>query len=58
MKLSRVIKNVGSIAERRPLTRRNCNRRFWHKATIRYSGTFSELGGAVSLQRVVQPTCK
>ncbi|MBO1916687.1 hypothetical protein J4727_19925 [Providencia rettgeri] len=54
MKLSRVIKNVGSIAERRPLTRRNCNSRFWHKAEIRRSGTFRESCGAINLQHVVR----
>ncbi|EMH8921613.1 hypothetical protein KC999_03390 [Proteus mirabilis] len=33
------------------------NVRFWHKATIRRSGTFSESGGTINLQHVVLNGC-
>jgi hypothetical protein len=49
---------ISAFSEKRRLNQISVNFRFWHKAAIRISGTFSESGGAVNLQRMVTSTCK
>lgn len=46
-----------AFSEKLRFNRRAVNFRFWHKATLRLSGTFRESRSTINLQRVVRSGC-